>query len=125
MFANPVSLLAASVVLDVIRRMLAGKRWSNFRLTLGAIVFYFLFDEFVVCHTGSTKLNRSTQKFRFKQALAIVLLGVFSSGIAQANSSWVIKRDDKIDSPIFKQRPAIAHQTKSLEAWLGSRQLHG
>jgi membrane-bound lytic murein transglycosylase C len=51
------------------------------------------------------------RKLPLKQLAAAALLGAITVSFAHGGgANWVIKRDDKIDSPIFKQRPMIAHQ---------------
>lgn len=55
-------------------------------------------------------MKRVQRKSPFKQLAAAVLLGAITASFAHGGANWVIKRDDKIDSPIFKQRPMIAQQ---------------
>lgn len=55
-------------------------------------------------------MKRVDKKFGLKLLTAALLFGAVTASFAQSGGNWVIKRDDKIDSPIFKQRPMIAHQ---------------
>lgn len=50
------------------------------------------------------------KKFGLTVLAATLLVGTLTASFAHGGGNWVIKRDDKIDSPIFKQRPMIAHQ---------------
>lgn len=59
---------------------------------------------------GCLTVKRVQRKSPFKQLAAAILLGAITASFAHGGANWVIKRDDKIDSPIFKQRPMIAHQ---------------
>lgn len=63
-----------------------------------------------VCEGNSILKTHEKKLGLTTQWVAVLLVGALTAGFAHGGSNWVIKRDDKIDSPIFKQRPMIAHQ---------------
>lgn len=58
-------------------------------------------------------MKPAATKYGFRQFAAAAVLGAIMASFAHGAGNWVIQRDDKIDSPIFKQRPMIANQEMS------------
>ena len=70
------------------------------------------------------KLKSSKLKTRWKQGVSVIALTAFTAILAHTDgvtlartngNGWVIKRNDKVDSPIFKQKPLMAQVEMAAE----------